>query len=231
MPPLPSTSIPFRLPRPAPTTLPPASQAWTREVGPTTSFFPRAKPARPNNGLVEWVRITSDGNAVPQFLLDVSGVVHASSTATSSDERFKTNVAPLADALEKVAATRAVSFDWKGLYESLGRSTGRREIGVITQDVEKVFPELVSTWHEEGYRGCRLRPACRRSCRSDPGIDSQERGAGAPHRRAREPTPAGSSGTPVSATRRSSRRTGKHERLRPPARLRGYSGSLRGTHP
>jgi Chaperone of endosialidase len=110
-----------------------------------------------NNGLVERVRITSGGNVgigtpAPQFLLDVSGVVHASSTSTSSDERFKTNVVPLVNALEKVATLRAVSFDWNGLYEALGRSTGRREIGVIAQDVEKVFPELVSTWNEERYR-------------------------------------------------------------------------------
>ena len=125
---------------------------WANDI-----VFLSNKAGAANNGLVEWVRIKDNGNVgigtpAPQFLLDVSGVVHASSTSTSSDERFKTNVVPLANALEKVATLRAVSFDWNGLYESLGRSTGRREIGVIAQDVEKVFPELVSTWHEERYR-------------------------------------------------------------------------------
>jgi hypothetical protein len=84
--------------------------------------------------------------------LDVVGLVHASSFPTSSDERFKMNVTPLTDALEKIDSIQGVAFDWNELYESLGRSTGRREIGVIAQEVEKVFPELVSTWHEEGYR-------------------------------------------------------------------------------
>jgi Chaperone of endosialidase len=84
--------------------------------------------------------------------LDVGGNVHASGFPTSSDERFKTNITPIGDALEKVEGIRGVVFDWNELYESLGRSTGRREIGIIAQDVEKVCPELVSTWHEEEYK-------------------------------------------------------------------------------
>jgi hypothetical protein len=51
--------------------------------------------------------------------------------------------------LEKI---RGVAFNWNDLYESYGRSTGHREIGVIAQEVEAVFPELVTRWGEEGYR-------------------------------------------------------------------------------
>src|SRR5262249_27066212 len=76
----------------------------------------------------------------------------ASSFPTSSDARFKTSVAPIEDALDKIEAIQGVAFDWNELYQSLGRSTGRREIGVIAQDVEKVCPELVSEWHDEGYK-------------------------------------------------------------------------------
>ncbi|MCI0405616.1 MAG: tail fiber domain-containing protein, partial [candidate division Zixibacteria bacterium] len=47
---------------------------------------------------------------------------------------------------------RGVSFDWNETYEKLGRSTGHREIGVIAQEVEKVFPELVTKWGEKDYR-------------------------------------------------------------------------------
>ena len=35
---------------------------------------------------------------------------------------------------------------------SLGRSTGHREIGVIAQDVETVFPELVTEWGDDNYK-------------------------------------------------------------------------------
>src|SRR5262249_49027981 len=45
-----------------------------------------------------------------------------------------------------------ISFEWNDIYASLGRSTGRREIGVIAQEIEAVFPELVMTWGEEHYK-------------------------------------------------------------------------------
>ena len=54
--------------------------------------------------------------------------------------------------LKKLEQIRGVSFEWNAIYESLGRSTKRREIGVIAQEVEKVFPELVTAWGDEGYR-------------------------------------------------------------------------------
>ncbi len=92
------------------------------------------------------------GTAHSPQKLDVGGAVHASSFPTSSDKRFKTNIVPLTDALKKIDGIHGVVFNWNELYESLGRSTGRREIGVIAQDVEEVFPELVSTWHEEGCK-------------------------------------------------------------------------------
>jgi len=90
--------------------------------------------------------------ASPAYLLDVGGQAHASSFPVSSDERLKKNVRPLANVLEKLKQIRGVSFDWNELYESLGRSTGHREIGVIAQEVEAVFPELVTTWSDEEYR-------------------------------------------------------------------------------
>ena len=34
----------------------------------------------------------------------------------------------------------------------MGRSTGQRENGVIAQEVESVFPELVTSWGDEGYK-------------------------------------------------------------------------------
>jgi hypothetical protein len=84
--------------------------------------------------------------------LDVAGAAHASSFPTSSDVRLKTNIVPLTNVLKKLEKIRGVSFEWNDVYESLGRSTGRREIGVIAQDVETAFPELVSTWGAESYR-------------------------------------------------------------------------------
>jgi hypothetical protein len=61
-----------------------------------------------------------------------------------SDARLKKNVLPLANALDKLEHVRGVSFEWNDRYRSLGGSSERREIGVLAQEVEQVFPELVS---------------------------------------------------------------------------------------
>jgi hypothetical protein len=55
---------------------------------------------------------------------------------TASDASLKENVAELQGVLEKVLRLRPVSFDWK--------NTGTRDMGLIAQEVEQVFPQLVS---------------------------------------------------------------------------------------
>ena len=55
----------------------------------------------------------------------------------TSDERLKKNIKPIDHALDKVEALNGVSFNWK--------KDGKKSIGVIAQNVEKVFPELVNT--------------------------------------------------------------------------------------
>ena len=92
------------------------------------------------------------GTVIPNYKLDVAGSCHATSFPTSSDERLKENIAPIEDALEKIEQINGVLFDWNEQYDSLGRSSGHREIGVIAQDVEKVLPELVTTWGDQKYR-------------------------------------------------------------------------------
>jgi hypothetical protein len=72
-------------------------------------------------------------------------------TCPPSDARLKTNVVPLANTLDKLEHVRGVSFEWNDQYRALGGSSTRREIGVIAQEVEQVFPELVSL-ADNGYR-------------------------------------------------------------------------------
>ena len=101
--------------------------------------------------------MTANGNVGvgvenPAHRLDVAGSAHATSFPTSSDERFKREVKPLTQVLEKLNKIRGISFEWNEQYESLGRSTGHREIGIIAQEVEAVFPELVTTWGDANYR-------------------------------------------------------------------------------
>jgi len=68
--------------------------------------------------------------------LHVEGDVIAFSTTVGSDINLKENVQTLPNALETINRLRGVSFDWKKKHKG-------SSIGVIAQEVEKVFPELV----------------------------------------------------------------------------------------
>ena len=62
----------------------------------------------------------------------------------SSDMNLKQNVDFLHDPLASVLALRAISFDWiEGAREN--ESLPGRQVGLIAQDVEREFPELVGT--------------------------------------------------------------------------------------
>ena len=105
----------------------------------------------------DWLTISGgSGNVgigviLPQtYKLDVAGSCHATSFPTSSDLRFKEDVEPLTNVLERLEQVRGVTFKWNKKYASMGRAVKGTQIGVIAQEVEKAFPELVSTWSQEG---------------------------------------------------------------------------------
>lgn len=75
----------------------------------------------------------------------------SASPSASSDNRLKANVIPITDALGKLAVIRGVGFQWNQEAETVGRTVGAKDTGVIAQEVEQVFPELVST-DEMGYK-------------------------------------------------------------------------------
>jgi len=65
------------------------------------------------------------------------GVITATDFNSTSDINLKENIKPLEDSLNKVLQLNGVSFDWK--------ETQQPSVGVIAQELEKVFPELVRT--------------------------------------------------------------------------------------
>jgi hypothetical protein len=69
----------------------------------------------------------------------VVGTIKATDILLTSDERAKKNIVSLdtGDALEKICRIRPVSFDW--------RASGRADDGVIAQELQKIYPELVVT--------------------------------------------------------------------------------------
>jgi hypothetical protein len=69
----------------------------------------------------------------------------ADAWTTYSSRRWKMNIEPLPDALEKVLRLRGVSFDWK--------ADGKHDIGLIAEEVGEVVPEVVQ--YEENGRDAR----------------------------------------------------------------------------
>ena len=67
------------------------------------------------------------------------GSFSSSGFAQTSDLRLKENITPLTDVLGKLDALDGVNFTWKSGKDK------KKQLGVIAQDVEKSFPELVDT--------------------------------------------------------------------------------------
>ena len=101
-------------------------------------------PAGTADAAVTWterVRIANTGNVGigknPAYKLDVAGAVGATDFLYTSDVKLKENIKPLEGSLNKILQLQGVSFNWK--------NNGVGNIGLIAQDVENVYPELVQT--------------------------------------------------------------------------------------
>ena len=93
------------------------------------------------------------GIASPAYKLDVAGTVQATGWQTASDSRFKDNVTPMVNILERVRQLEGITFSWNDLHRNkLRRSLDvvDTQIGFVAQDVEKIFPEVIGTW-EDSY--------------------------------------------------------------------------------
>ena len=78
-------------------------------------------------------------------------VVYTGSLTHSSDARFKRDIGPIEDALERTLMLRGVTFEWRRDEFPERHFARGRDIGFVAQEVESIFPELVST-ERDGYR-------------------------------------------------------------------------------
>ncbi|WII71698.1 tail fiber domain-containing protein [Bdellovibrio sp. 22V] len=104
------------------------------------------------------------GNLTPASKLDVGGDINiasgsalrfagvavctSSGCTSASDERLKENIKPLEDSLEKILRLQGVEYD----YKDKEKFSARHQVGVIAQEVEKVYPEVVVTDKKTGYK-------------------------------------------------------------------------------
>lgn len=111
-----------------------------------TGFFAFWEPALPND-----IGVFIGGNG--QFRFHEGGDfiaardIYASHFQSSSDKRLKDQIHPIEGALDKLDKIKGVEFTWNGKTDR----KGEKDIGVIAQDVEKIFPSLVKT-DLKGYK-------------------------------------------------------------------------------
>ena len=79
------------------------------------------------------------------YNLSVTGDVIAYS---ASDQRLKTNIKPITNAVDKINKLDGITYNWNELARD--RDTTLTEAGLLAQQVEAVLPEVVTT-REDGY--------------------------------------------------------------------------------
>ena len=66
----------------------------------------------------------------------------------SSDERYKDNIIPIRNPNEKIKQIGGYTFDWNDKHEVF---KGKKDIGVVAQEIEKILPEIVET-RDNGFK-------------------------------------------------------------------------------
>lgn len=94
------------------------------------------------------VGLTVKGTSTTATALSVIGAIEATGDITgysTSDERLKTNIKPIENAISIIEQIEGVEFDWNCDHKS------GPDVGVVAQQVEKVFPRVVIE-RSDGYK-------------------------------------------------------------------------------
>lgn len=108
------------------------------------------------------------GVTTPARRLDVNGIIRVGSTTgtigcvedrdgtviagtCASDERFKKNITPFSSVLNNFSRLRPVSYFWRADEFADQKFGTKQSFGLIAQEVETLFPELVST-DDKGFK-------------------------------------------------------------------------------
>ncbi|MBW1298307.1 tail fiber domain-containing protein [Aquimarina litoralis] len=94
------------------------------------------------------------GTTTPEttYALNVNGDLNYTGNLTNiSDRRYKKNIEALPNSLDKILKTEGVQYEMrKEDFPNMKFAEGT-QYGVIAQDIEKIFPNLVST-NDQGYK-------------------------------------------------------------------------------
>lgn len=85
------------------------------------------------------------------YAFSIFGSLWANGTTYASDGRFKKNIEPLQESLEKVLQLQGVSYEMKTEEFPNQYFNAGQQVGLIAQEVEKIVPEVV-TEGPNGYK-------------------------------------------------------------------------------
>jgi hypothetical protein len=91
------------------------------------------------------------GTTTPTVKLEVNGRLKTQGINELSDVRYKKDIQTLTNALANIEKLRGVSYDWKQTEFPEKNFDAKHQIGLIAQELEVVFPELVTT-DADGYK-------------------------------------------------------------------------------
>ena len=86
------------------------------------------------------------------YMLYVSGTIRDKSNTYGSDKRWKKDIVPIKNVLETIDQLKGVNFYWRTDEYPDMNFDKNQHIGVIAQDVEKVYPELVYMADTKGHK-------------------------------------------------------------------------------
>ena len=134
-----------------------AGGIWVDDA--TTQFFGLIAPTI--NGIWNsgWrLAVTNAGNVgigtlAPDEQLHVAANIHAGGTIRAdSDARFKQDLHSLSNVLATLDALTPISYVPSALGVARGQTPAQRQLGVLGQELEQVYPELVGRYGPEAYR-------------------------------------------------------------------------------
>jgi prepilin-type N-terminal cleavage/methylation domain-containing protein len=127
-----------------------SSEIWSRGSG--TNILYNGKVLL-GPGVAEQVTVPSYANAalVVRGGIRALGGVLAASQTIDSDVRLKKDIRPIKTAANSIYSLRGVTYLWNDVAFSRGIEDESRQMGVLAQDVEKVFPEAVTN-SSDGFK-------------------------------------------------------------------------------
>jgi hypothetical protein len=91
------------------------------------------------------------GTAVGSALFD--GDIQVVSTIYTSDERFKKNIVPLRQVRDRLFQVNPYSYEYRKDHGSSFKFNDKQNFGFIAQEIQKIYPNLVSEVDTKGHLG------------------------------------------------------------------------------